>query len=85
MRKKRVIGIIMFVAGILLQELSYIVDIIIVHSLISISATIIWTTGLLMATNAMVYLDKKKKDKNLISQTSEKEKQSKTENDSNNT
>lgn len=85
MRKKRVIGIIMFVAGILLQELSYIVDIIIVHSLISISATIIWTTGLLMATNAMVYLDKKKKDKNLISQTSEKEKQSKTEDDSNNT
>ncbi|MBQ3004414.1 MAG: hypothetical protein IJD88_00640 [Clostridia bacterium] len=85
MRKKLTIGIIMIVAGFLSKELSYIIDIGITRTLIGITATVIFWVGLFMTANAIDYFVKKKKDKNLISQTSEKEKQSKTEDDSNNT
>ena len=63
MRKKRTIGIIMFLAGILLKELSYIIDIWIIHFLISVLASIIGLIGLVMATKAMVHLDDEKKKK----------------------
>ena len=76
MRRKLTIGIIMFVAGILLKELSYIIDISIIHFLIRISATIIFWVGLFITTNVIDHLINKKKEKNL-SEQSEKEKKSK--------
>lgn len=61
MRKKLVIGIIMVLAGILLNELSGIVDIWLIRILIRISSTIIWMVGLVMGTRAIDYLHNQKK------------------------
>lgn len=68
MRKKRTIGIIMFVVGVVLKELSYLVDIWIIHFVISVIASVIGLSGAAMSIKAMIYLNNEKKN-----QESEKE------------
>lgn len=60
MQKKRTIGVIMFLMGILLKELSYLVEIWIIHFLISVLASIIGLAGAAMAIKAMICLNNKK-------------------------
>ena len=62
MRKKRTIGIIMFVVGVVLKELSYLVDIWIIHFVISVIASIIGLSGATMSIKAMIYLNNEKKN-----------------------
>ncbi len=81
MRKKLVIGIIMFVVGILLHELAFIFDIWIIRILIRVSGTAIWVIGFSMSIKALDYFGRKKKEKKLCQQ-SEKENRSIIENDS---
>ena len=62
MRKKQTIGIIMFVVGVVLKELSYLVDIWIIHFLVSVIASIIGLSGATMSIKAMIYLNNEKKN-----------------------
>lgn len=62
MRKKRTIGIIMFVVGVVLKELSYLVDIWIIHFVISVIASVIGLSGATMSIKAMIYLNNEKKN-----------------------
>lgn len=62
MRKKRTIGIIMFVVGVVLKELSYLVDIWIIHFVISVLASVIGLSGATMSIKAMIYLNNEKKN-----------------------
>lgn len=62
MRKKRTIGIIMFVVGVVLKELSYLVDIWIIHFVISVIASVIGLSGAAMSIKAMIYLNNEKKN-----------------------
>lgn len=60
MKQKRTIGVIMFLTGVLLKELSYVVEIWIIHFLISALASIIGLAGAAMAIKAMICLNNKK-------------------------
>ncbi len=61
MQKKLIIGIIMFLSGILLNELSCIVDIWLIRILIRILSTIIWMVGLVMSARTIDYLFNQKR------------------------
>ena len=76
MRKKRTVGIVIFVVGVLLKELSYIIDISIIHSIISVSATIIAVIGLVKCMNAMADISKRKEDNDYSQQSSVQQGQS---------
>lgn len=57
MRKKYIIGWILFVAGVLLQVVAHMVDILIIH----IIGGTLWSSGVVMGVNAAIALDRKKK------------------------
>lgn len=57
MRKKYIIGWILFVAGVLLQAVAHVVDILIIH----IIGGTLWSSGVVMGVNAAIALGRKKK------------------------
>lgn len=63
MRNKLTIGVIILVVGIFLNELSCIVDMLIVRILLRTLSTAIWTVGLVISARAIDYIIKQKRDK----------------------
>lgn len=67
MRKKLVIGLIVMVAGMILQELSYIADIWILRVL----GGIVWPVGMWISINALISLEQKKKSNDSSNKSTE--------------
>ena len=70
MKSKKTIGLLMFVAGMILQEVSYIIDL----WMLRVIGGIVWPIGMLMFTSATISINRKKQNDDLSQSSIEEDK-----------
>lgn len=69
MRRKIIVGCILFVVGILLQEVSGIIDI----WIIGVFGGILWPIGMIIGINSLIFQKRKRQSSNPSNQSTEKD------------